>query len=75
MRSFDDSIRTRQERRRDRQAKGLGGLEVDDEAPGHLSLVLSVRRLLRLGGERRGEEAQPLARQPFIIFCTAVSSR
>jgi hypothetical protein len=28
---MDDFIRSRQQRRRDRQAEGLGGLEVDDE--------------------------------------------
>jgi hypothetical protein len=32
--SFDDLIRLQEQRRRDHQAKGLGGLEIDDELEG-----------------------------------------
>ena len=41
---FDDLIRPRQQRRRDREAEGLGGREVDDE--------FELRRLLdgKVGG-------------------------
>ena len=42
-RSLDDLIRPLEERRRDRQAEGLGGLEVDDQ--------LELRRLLDRAGQ------------------------
>src|SRR5262245_51442455 len=49
-RSFDHLIRPRQQRRRDREAEGLGGLDVDDE--------LELGGLLdwEIGGSRAPED-------------------